>query len=483
MIEKKNKLMLIISAVLVAGFLFTSLASYFVSRSSLISQIEQSALPLTSDNIYSEIQRDLLRPIFISSLMASDTFLRDWVLQGETDPDRIIKYLKEIQTQYNAFTSFFVSERTKNYYHPDGILKTIRPDEERDRWYYRLREMASDYEINVDPDLANKDAMTIFINYRVYDYDGNYIGATGVGLTVNAVNQLMQTYQRRYGRNIYFVDDKGDVTLRAASFPGAFKNIYQAEGVSTIVDQIMSSENGSFRYARNGKTVHLNTRYIQEFKWRLVVEQTEEKVVREIIRALVVNLLICAVITTVVLLLTNMLVSGYRNRIEKLATTDKLTGLYNRHAFDIILGQAFKETRRSGAEFSIILFDVDHFKQVNDAYGHLAGDEVLQNIASAARRHIRSSDILCRWGGEEFIALLKDCALQNAFEIAENVRKKIQDAATEYKGQKISVTISSGVVQYRASEEEDDLLIRVDNALYDAKINGRNMTKKESVGA
>jgi len=83
MAKRKNRLMLIVSLLLVSGFLITSFASYFVSLSSLRSQISQKELPLTSDNIYSEIQRDFLRPIFISSLMALDTFLRDWVIQGE----------------------------------------------------------------------------------------------------------------------------------------------------------------------------------------------------------------------------------------------------------------------------------------------------------------------------------------------------------------------------------------------------------------
>jgi hypothetical protein len=105
--QRKNKLVLIVSLLLITGFAVTSLASYFVSRSSLRSQIIKKELPLTSDTIYSEIQRDLLRPIFISSLMANDTFLRDWVIQGEKDETQIIRYLREIQNNYNTFTSLF----------------------------------------------------------------------------------------------------------------------------------------------------------------------------------------------------------------------------------------------------------------------------------------------------------------------------------------------------------------------------------------
>ena len=139
--QRKNRLILIISFLLVAGFAITSLGRSYVSRTSLRFQITQNQLPLTSDNIYSEIQRDLLRPVFISSLMAADTFLRDWVIHGETDTTEITRYLKEIQDKYHTFTSFFVSERTRIYYHANGILKKVSPDEPRDAWYFRVRKM------------------------------------------------------------------------------------------------------------------------------------------------------------------------------------------------------------------------------------------------------------------------------------------------------------------------------------------------------
>jgi len=116
MFKVKRRLTRLISIFLITGFLFTSLASCFISISSLKHQVTHAELPLTSDNIYSEIQQDLLRPIFISSLMASDTFLRDWVLSGEKNHDTIIRYLNEIQGKLKTFTAFFVSEKSRNYY-------------------------------------------------------------------------------------------------------------------------------------------------------------------------------------------------------------------------------------------------------------------------------------------------------------------------------------------------------------------------------
>lgn len=126
---------------MVVGFLATSLTSYFVARDSISRNISEQMLPLTSDNIYSEIQRDLLRPILISSVMATDTFVRDWALSGEDDNTQIIAYLTEIQQEYDTITAFFVSENTRQYYHPSGVLKTVSENDPDDAWYFRVRNL------------------------------------------------------------------------------------------------------------------------------------------------------------------------------------------------------------------------------------------------------------------------------------------------------------------------------------------------------
>ncbi len=316
--KKDKKLIVIISLLLIVGFLITSLASYFVSLKSLRSEIILNELPLTSDNIYSEIQRDLLRPVFISSLMATDTFLRDWIVAGEKDKKQVTKYLKEIKEKFNTFTSFFVSENTRNYYYADGVLKKVTPDKERDAWYFRVREMKEDYEINVDPDMANKDMITIFVNYRMYDYDGNYIGATGVGLTVNAVKILIEEYQKKYKRNIYFVDKNGDIKLSGSNFPKSITNIFKSERFSHYADEMLSHPERAFNYQNGNGIVRVNIRYISEFGWYLVVEQPEGEIIRHIFATLMINLGICLFITIIVLALVSLSIKAYRNRIETL---------------------------------------------------------------------------------------------------------------------------------------------------------------------
>ncbi len=473
--SQKTRLILIVSLLLITGFLITSLASFFVSRASLRSQISEKELPLTGDNIYSEIQRDLLSPIFISSFMAIDTFLRDWIINGEQDTNKITRYLKEIKTKYQTYTSFFVSDRTRNYYYAGGILKKISPDEERDKWYFRVREMKPDYEINIDPDMANKDTMTIFINYRVFGYDGKYIGATGVGLAVGSIKRLIETYQQKYNRRIYFTDEDGNIKLYGSDFPVNIKNIKNIPGMKPDVMKELSSRHGiSFKYVNNKKTILLHSRYIPEFGWHLFVEQTEEAAVRQILYTLFINLSISAVITVIILILTNMTISVYQDKLEDMASTDPLTGANNRRAFDIIIGQTIKDAVRNKTDISLIMFDIDHFKATNDEFGHSAGDAVLRNITGIADSCLRSSDVICRWGGEEFLILLKQCDIHEAFNIAEKIRRSVGKTPTLYEGKEINLTISLGVAQFQDMESEESMFSRVDKALYEAKNQGRN---------
>jgi diguanylate cyclase (GGDEF)-like protein len=470
----KRKTITAISLLLFSGFIGTSLISFFVSRASLVNFVQSNELPLTGDNIYSEIQRDLLQPIIISSLMAQDTFLRDWTVQGETDTGKITRYLNEIKIKYNAFTSFFVSDKTLNYYHSGGILKKVKTDQPRDEWYFRVRAMKDLFEINVDPDMANRDTMTIFINYKVFDYNKNFIGATGVGLNVSAVKQLIINYQRRYNCRIYFVNKMGDIVLQSADHQNDNLSIHNIPGLEKHKNTIFSSQSGNMTYSHQGKTILLHTRYIPEFQWHLFVEQTENRAVRGVALTLAINLVICLIISMVILKIANLALTRSQNKLETMAVTDKLTGIFNRQILDIHLDLALKEFSRHKKPFSLVVTDIDHFKIINDTYGHLAGDAVLCYLTDQIKLIVRDSDILSRWGGDEFIIILNDCTLENAVTITEKIQTKINENTISYKKNIIKSTISFGVTQCRRDDTSESILARADACLYAAKEKGRN---------
>ncbi len=478
MFTTKYRLLGSVSAILLAGFLATSVAAYLVSRDSIEHGIAEQALPLTGDNIYSEIQKDILRPVFISSLMAHDTFVRDWILGGEKDQDQLVRYLRAMKEKYGTITSFLVSNLSNKYYYAGGTLKSVRPDEPRDAWFYRVRDMKPDYETNVDPDMANRDSMTIFINHRVLDYRGNFIGATGVGLTLDTMGRIIDRYQQRFKRDIYFLDAQGGLVLAGKAMQAQRGSIRGRPGVGSIASAILNGSSVPTRLSYrsgSGADVLVNSRFIPELGWYLVVEQNVSDDMRPVRQVFAVNLAISFGVTLLVLLITLLMVNRFQRRIEKVATTDALTGLLNRQALELLFRQSMLASQRSGKPLSAILFDIDHFKQNNDTHGHLAGDALLRFVADTAKSVVRQSDIVTRWGGDEYLILLGDCDRIQAITLAEQLRQRIAREAVDLgDGVTVSTSISAGVAQYHAGDSDTGFFTRADGALYTSKTGGRN---------
>lgn len=476
----QRSLVLTLIALLGAGFLATSFLSYYASRASIRDSIVNTELPLTSDTVYSEIQKDLVRPILISSMMSRDTFMRDWVVNGEQDAEKMTRYLNEVMTHYGAYTAFFVSNTSLTYYHAKGVLKQVKSTEPRDAWYFRVRDMADPYEINVDPDLANKDNLTFFINYKVYDYNNRFIGAAGVGLTVDAVIKLIDKYQQRYQRSVYFVDNFGRLVLTGAEGGPQGAHIGQKLGdldyMKDLVSQLPKPHSGSYEYSVQGQGHFLNVRFIPELNWYLFVDKREDGALSEIRQSLYLNLLICLFITLIVLLLLNRVIKRYQGKIQAQATLDSLTELPNRRGFDLLAAQAMLEARREPKPLTAMLLDLDHFKALNDTYGHLAGDQVLIGFARDLESCLRHSDIVCRWGGEEFIVLLKDTDGETGLMIAEKIRQHVEQQRYAYDGKELQLTVSIGLTTLQVDETLHTLLSRADHAMYRAKQAGRNRT-------
>jgi diguanylate cyclase (GGDEF)-like protein len=152
--------------------------------------------------------------------------------------------------------------------------------------------------------------------------------------------------------------------------------------------------------------------------------------------------------------------------------TDALTGLDNRLVFERTLaGEIERCARYGGRGFALLLLDIDHFKIVNDEFGHPAGDAVLKRLAQVLERESRSSDLLARWGGEEFVVLLPGTSLQEAGELAGRLRRGVAAAQLPVP---VTLTVSIGVTAYRPGDAPEALLARADRALYAAKRLGRN---------
>lgn len=168
---------------------------------------------------------------------------------------------------------------------------------------------------------------------------------------------------------------------------------------------------------------------------------------------------------------------GINELLEKQATTDALTGIFNRMKFNQTLTNEIKRAERYKAPLSLILFDIDYFKQVNDRYGHLSGDTVLKHLARLVAANLREIDIFARWGGEEFVIQAPETSLDCAIKLAEKLRNKIESYDFP---EPPKVTVSFGVTTFRSSDNNITLVNRADEALYRAKKGGRNQVAYQS---
>ncbi|PLX68585.1 MAG: hypothetical protein C0603_05385 [Denitrovibrio sp.] len=160
-----------------------------------------------------------------------------------------------------------------------------------------------------------------------------------------------------------------------------------------------------------------------------------------------------------------------KKEVEKLSITDRLTGIYNRLKLDSTIQEEYQRFIRYNEPASIILFDIDHFKAVNDTYGHLIGDYVLQELSRVTKLHVRKTDVFGRWGGEEFLVICPHTNIDGALQLAEKIREEIAGHNFEHVDK---ITASFGVASLENTSEYDQLLKKVDDALYEAKKTGRN---------
>lgn len=472
-IAARHRLAVTLSVVLVLAFLAVSLVNYQFTRRAARSEMLTSTLPLTSDTIYSEIQADLIRPIYVSSLMANDTFLKDWATGGERDLDQIMRYLREIKEQYGFFTSFFISSRSMKYYYYDGVLKTVTPADEHDIWYYNFIGGRKKWDLDVDANQAANNTLTIFINHRLSGAEGELLGVTGVGLEMSIVSNMVARYMEKYGRNVYFVNESGLVQVHSDGSLVLAANIADMPGVKDVANKLLAVRTGNVdaEYERDGKTFLVTARYIPEFHWIMLVEQDDDASLatarRNLLHTLLLGLLTAGLVTAICIAAVNV----FHRRLEYLATTDELTGLANRREFERLFFRAEARQRRHGGSLSLVLLDVDDFKAINDRHGHVAGDEVLRAVAQAIKACVREEDLVVRWGGDEFL-VLAECGLDRAGEMAERIRCAVAALlvpSLQGREARGSVFVTCGAAQYVAGEGMDSFLSRADKAMYAAK--------------
>jgi len=162
------------------------------------------------------------------------------------------------------------------------------------------------------------------------------------------------------------------------------------------------------------------------------------------------------------------------NQATLLAHKDALTGVNNRSTFDNVMNREINLALRQKHDFSMLVIDIDFFKKVNDTYGHSAGDAVLKEVADTIQHNLRTSDLVFRYGGEEFVTILNDADCDTAYVTANRILESIRDVKVDYQGQTLSVSVSIGLACLEKGDSAASIFNRADTALYEAKNSGRD---------
>jgi diguanylate cyclase (GGDEF)-like protein len=166
-----------------------------------------------------------------------------------------------------------------------------------------------------------------------------------------------------------------------------------------------------------------------------------------------------------------------KEELREQAIHDPLTNLYNRRYLNETLPRELARVERDNNSLSVVISDIDHFKMINDTYGHPVGDKFLVNIASLMKKNARGSDIVCRYGGEEFLLVMPNTSLDAAAKRAEEIRQKCAEVIIQHEGKDLRITMSFGVATHpNHGKEAEEIIIKADAALYRAKAQGRNCT-------
>ena len=470
---KRYRLAILLMLVLVPSFVAVSFLNYVVQKDSIREELITTSLPLVRDLIDWEISSRLQDPILTSSLMARDTFLIDWIQDGETDSKKIQRFLDSIRLEHGFATAFFVSTKTSRYYSYQGIHKEVNTANAHDIWFYDFIESGERVELDVDTDEVSAGKLTIFVNHRVENTTGELLGVIGVGVDMSNISALLQKTQKTYGRVVYMVDESGLVQAHSDVNIIEKRNITTSYGIEKIANTILSSKEKTLDTHYEGKNgnILLTSRYIPKIKWYIIVEQ-EERISLQIVRRMFIRTILIGLFASILALIISIrVVNKYNLNLKNSSRLDHLTQISNRMELDQRLVKEFELCQRNGGTFSVLMIDLDNFKEINDTFGHITGDNTLIEFTKLVSSSIRETDSFGRWGGDEFLLVLPKTNGVEGVLIANNLRFKVAESEAF---SNLLMTISIGVTELKENDTIESLISRTDKALYKAKDAGKD---------
>jgi diguanylate cyclase (GGDEF)-like protein len=466
-----HKQIIFISLIISIGFSISAVVTYSREKSEAEKRVLEESLPLIGDSIYTEIQSNIMNPVDIATFMAHDSFVRDWIIDKNSNPTIIRKYLRGIKEKYNATTAFLVDDAEKKYYTDNGSQLVLHNNTARDSWYWRVLADPATYELNLGKYQEN-DSLLVFANEKIFDDQGKIIGIVGISLELHRFKKIIDKYADKYNNAIYIFDQSGNIIIRSTT--STFPPHFDFKSMNTAIHQDESVPHNFLLQSTATERI-VGIRKLPGSNWYLAVEEDVSETLANEKKSMIETLLVSIISSIIVILSTTGLIYNTQRKLFAAATTDPLTGLLNRNAFH---ERIRRQRKRHGEQaFLLAMIDIDHFKAINDSHGHQVGDEVIRDCARALREAASDGDILARWGGEEFLLFSSQpdgCDENRCHQWLDDIRANIAARRINCHGVEMCVTVSIGYTLAKDSANWEQLLEVADQALYAAKQAGRN---------
>ncbi len=462
----------IITRPLVIVLMLSLGGAFFYATYSAIDSIvaEQSRVQQeTVSPVYELVRDDLLRPLYIAETFASSIDFTTTMDSPGIDEEILLRRLRDME-QDLGLKFFVASERTRKQYFSDG--STLDLVEGEVAWYFEG--MAQEKDIMAD--LGQVGDVHLYFDVKIFGKDREFLGYVGVGKPLRQFIDTFNRYKASYGYDFLFANDRNEIILTSlpelvvtdAYIPTLESLEWFGHGDASggsHDSEVIQVDDEDFLISEFG---------IEQLGWRLLLLTPLEARQAQTTRAFMISAATSMVSVSLLAMAIFCLMLLYKKNLEKKTEVDPLTGLPNRNFIE----RSYAELQRDGATICAIIIDLDHFKSINDTYGHDAGDRVLEAAAIVFSGVLRDKDIVGRWGGEEFVMLLPTKSVETGKAIAERARRRLENLTIELRESSVSITASFGVAFGPGRDESlADLLARADKVLYEAKEMGRNQVK------
>ncbi|GHF83720.1 sensor domain-containing diguanylate cyclase [Thalassotalea marina] len=429
----------------------------------------QSLLPL-----FTTVKTEIIRPINVAHFMAADPLLIELVEKEQLDTNKVLRYLKSYADSYNMLT-FIALEKHQTVIDSSGEQFSL--SHEKASWYPRLK---TKEEVKFT-DMGKENDPRLYVDIKLFNRNSDFIGFIGVAINLDRFAQIYTDYYERFGFEVVFVNDANVVTLDSNALMKPKHADRHTDPVSvTSFDWYQEMLVNQDKYQLNNAVVSsdstnriISQMPIQSFNWRMFIISPPTSQQSEYWQIFLTRMGSLLLVILVLYFFFISIIDYFKNQLVEDSETDHLTQLPNR----TYLTWRYEEMASKYHNLCVVIADIDHFKPINDDYGHNVGDDVLKAIASHLKQSLRNNDLIGRWGGEEFVMLLPNTKSTDAKEIIERIRQRIEKHQFTHREVKkpFGLTVSFGIYHSEFGLHSlNDIVAQADKALYRAKSLGRN---------